>query len=189
VPSFYERGQDGVPERWVALMRSSIGNLCQFFNTHRMVNEYTERLYLPAARQYRRLTDASAARASDLAEWRARVALAWPKVRVVAVETPVDGVLKVGEPLQARALVDLGGLAPDDVAVEFALGRVEPGGGLIDAAITPMRQAGAANGVHEYVADTFSPDASGLHGYSVRVLPRHPDLEQPFVPGLITWAG
>jgi hypothetical protein len=30
--------------------------------------------------------------------------------------------------------------------------------------------------------------ASGRHGYTVRVLPYHPDLTTPFLPGLILWA-
>ena len=170
-------------------MKRSIGTCAPFFNTHRMVDEYTERLYLPPRgplpaadrgwRHSRQRTWPSLARAG---------AVAWPEVRVVAVETPVDGVLKVGEPLQACARVDLGGLAPDDVAVEFALGRVEPGGALAEAAMTPMRHAGARDGVHEYVAETFRPTPAACTATACACLPRHPDLEQPFVPGLITWA-
>jgi hypothetical protein len=30
---------------------------------------------------------------------------------------------------------------------------------------------------------------SGRHGYTARLLPRHPNLKHPFVPGLIAWAG
>lgn len=29
---------------------------------------------------------------------------------------------------------------------------------------------------------------SGLHGYTVRVVPKHADLTTPFLPGLIVWA-
>src|SRR5262245_12244908 len=49
IPTFYDRGEDALPRRWVERMKSSIGNLCHFFNTHRMVREYTERFYLPAS--------------------------------------------------------------------------------------------------------------------------------------------
>jgi hypothetical protein len=30
---------------------------------------------------------------------------------------------------------------------------------------------------------------SGQHGFTVRVLPHHPDLTTSFQPGLIVWAG
>ncbi len=29
--------------------------------------------------------------------------------------------------------------------------------------------------------------SSGQYGYAVRVLPRHPDLGNPFEPGLVVW--
>ena len=29
---------------------------------------------------------------------------------------------------------------------------------------------------------------SGLHGYTARILPQHPDLVTPFLPGFIKWA-
>ncbi len=49
IPRYYERGKDGVPRRWTELMRSSIGSTLWRFSTTRMLHEYTERLYLPAA--------------------------------------------------------------------------------------------------------------------------------------------
>jgi starch phosphorylase len=48
IPVYYDRNGDGVPVRWVAMMKSSIGKLGGRFNTNRMVAEYTERYYLPA---------------------------------------------------------------------------------------------------------------------------------------------
>jgi len=48
LPAYYERDDDGLPARWIALMRRSIADLGTQFSTTRMVREYTERLYLPA---------------------------------------------------------------------------------------------------------------------------------------------
>lgn len=47
VPTFYERDARGIPTRWTAMMVASIGTLCPYFNTDRMVREYVERDYLP----------------------------------------------------------------------------------------------------------------------------------------------
>jgi glycogen phosphorylase len=43
VPCFHDRDTDGVPQRWVAMMRDSIRVLSPRFSTHRMVAEYAER--------------------------------------------------------------------------------------------------------------------------------------------------
>ncbi len=49
IPRYYGRDADRVPRRWTELMRSSIGSTIWRFSTTRMLHEYTEQLYLPAA--------------------------------------------------------------------------------------------------------------------------------------------
>jgi glycogen phosphorylase len=49
VPEYYERDRSGIPVRWVERMRRSIATTLWQFSTTRMLHEYTERLYLPAA--------------------------------------------------------------------------------------------------------------------------------------------
>jgi glycogen phosphorylase len=48
LPAYYERDENGLPTRWIEMMRHSIGELGPQFGTNRMVAEYVERLYLPA---------------------------------------------------------------------------------------------------------------------------------------------
>jgi len=50
LPAFFERDANGLPTRWVEMMRHSIAELGTEFSTNRMVREYVERLYLPAHR-------------------------------------------------------------------------------------------------------------------------------------------
>jgi starch phosphorylase len=49
IPAYYERDADGFPDRWAQLMRNSIASTIWRFSTTRMLHEYVERLYLPAA--------------------------------------------------------------------------------------------------------------------------------------------
>ena len=49
VPEYYDRDAAGIPVRWVERMRRSIATTLWQFSTTRMLHEYTERLYLPAA--------------------------------------------------------------------------------------------------------------------------------------------
>ncbi|MFQ6059490.1 MAG: glycosyltransferase family 1 protein, partial [Anaerolineae bacterium] len=190
IPTFYDRGADGLPRRWIARMKASIGTLCHFFNTHRMVQEYTECFYLPAAARYRQLTADGMARARALAAWKARVQEGWPQVRVEAVGAEPLGELRVGDEVHARARVHLGVLTPDDVRVELYLGRVDAEGEIVEAEATPMQPVGPdGEGNYRFEVGAVPCRKSGLHGYTVRVLPHHPDLPTPFLPGLIVWAG
>ncbi len=49
IPAYYERDANGIPTRWLQLMRNSIASTIWRFSTTRMLHEYVERLYLPAA--------------------------------------------------------------------------------------------------------------------------------------------
>ncbi len=45
IPTFYDRNKDGVPERWIEMMRSSIKSVLPAFCSSRMVAEYDEQAY------------------------------------------------------------------------------------------------------------------------------------------------
>ncbi|UCF20120.1 MAG: alpha-glucan family phosphorylase [Gemmatimonadota bacterium] len=189
VPLFYERGAHDFSREWVERMKASIANLCHRFNIHRMVQEYTERFYLPAAKRHADLVANDAAGARALAAWKARVRAGWPALRVESVDSDSHRELRVGGQLRVQAQVQLGGLTPDDVTVELYMGRLDTAGDLVAATGTPMQvvqQLG--DGRYLLEATGVACCDSGLHGYTVRVLPRYPGLVTPFLPGLITWA-
>jgi starch phosphorylase len=189
VPLFYDRGVNGLPRRWIGHMKASIGTLSCYFNTHRMVQEYTEHFYLPSAQRYWQLSADDMARAKALAAWKTRVLGGWSQVRVERVETERFTELQVGDKFHAKARVHLGSLTPDDVRVELYLGRVDAGGELVGAKATAMHPVGQGKvGSYFFEASDVTCSASGQHGYTVRVLPHHPDLTTPFLPELIVWA-
>ncbi len=49
VPTFYERDENGIPLRWVAMMRASIRYITTDFGARRMVMDYFNRAYAPGA--------------------------------------------------------------------------------------------------------------------------------------------
>jgi starch phosphorylase len=50
MPLFYQRDADDVPRGWVQVMKEAIRTIVPVFCTRRMVKEYTEKFYVPAAR-------------------------------------------------------------------------------------------------------------------------------------------
>jgi starch phosphorylase len=186
-PLFYDRGVDGLPRGWLAKMQSALAQLNCYFNTHRMVREYTERYYLPAGERQHLMTAGDGSRASDLAGWKSRVREAWPQVRVVAVQSSGDGELAVGDAITVTAEVHLGGMSPDQVIVELYQGRIDTAGNIVDAEATIMEPAGTTGDNHLFEAAEVSFAASGKHGFTVRVLPHHADLVNPHLMGLLCW--
>jgi starch phosphorylase len=189
-PMFYDRGVDRLPRRWLARIKASIGNLCHYYNTHQMVQGYTECFYLPSEGRFEQLTADQMARARALAVWKSGLKSCWHQVRVQLEETPTPSEIELGRLIQAAARVHLGTLRPEDVRVELYLGHVDASGEIADAhaaLMQPVQDMGAGDRLYE--ANVVPSAKSGLHGYTVRVLPNHPDLVTPFLPGLIVWAG
>ncbi len=50
VPLYYERDWTGIPRGWIKLMKESIRSIVPFFCTRRMMKEYTEQMYVEAAK-------------------------------------------------------------------------------------------------------------------------------------------
>jgi glycogen phosphorylase len=49
IPLFHDRGPDGVPRRWLAMVRDSLKTNGPRFSAARMVGEYADRIYPPSA--------------------------------------------------------------------------------------------------------------------------------------------
>ncbi|MFF8408029.1 alpha-glucan family phosphorylase [Streptomyces omiyaensis] len=185
-PRFYDRGPDGVPAAWTAMVRRTLAELGPKVLADRMVREYVERLYVPAAGARRALAPD---RARELAAWKTRVRAAWPGVSVDHVEIG-DDLAEAGAELGAtpvvRVRVALGGLAPDDVEVQAVTGRVDAEDSLTDTRAVTLKPAGGPDleGRQPY-AGTLELDRTGPFGCTVRVLPAHPLLAHPAELGLL----
>lgn len=186
VPRFYDRSEGPVPRRWVERMKSSISTLGNFVSADRMVRDYVEELYEPSAASGAEMSADGYARARALAEWKANVREVWGDVQVLQVEGDITAG-NVGQERKVSALVKLGRLSSDDVAVHVAHGRVGANGELIEPAMVQMSPLSNENGVCSFEA-AFPTDDAGLYGYTVRVLPSHPDLTSPMELGVVAWA-
>ncbi|MEV8602901.1 glycosyltransferase family 1 protein [Streptomyces griseoviridis] len=184
-PRFYERGRTGLPDRWIEMVRQTLTLLGPKVLAGRMVREYVERLYTPAAHAHRAMTPDTA---RALAGWKERVRAAWPGVRVDHVETTTaTPTAELGSTLGLRVRVALAGLGPEDVEVQAVSGRVDPEDRLTDATATPLKPVGTPDLEGRWLYEgPLALDRTGPYGYTVRILPSHPLLASPTELGLVT---
>ncbi|MER5877437.1 glycosyltransferase family 1 protein [Streptomyces sp. NPDC060235] len=183
-PRFYDRGRHGLPDRWIEMVRQTLTHLGPKVLAGRMVREYVERLYAPAAHAHRSLT-ADAAR--ELAGWKARVRAAWPQVTVDHLEaTSATTTAELGASLSLRVRVGLGELSPEDVEVQAVAGRVGTDDRIADAVCVPLKPAGGSDLDGRWVYEgPLSLDRTGPFGYTVRILPAHRLLASGAELGLV----
>ena len=188
LPLFYDRGPGGpLPRSWVRRVKASLRTLGPQVEASRMVRDYVEQMYEPAATRADTMVTGSWERARSLAAWKRRVAQGWEAVNVAAVEGDTS-TLEVGAVRSVSAVVSLGTLSTDDVAVQLAHGQVGPSDELSNTEVVEMELLGLGDeaGQHRFVG-TFACERTGRHGFTVRVVPKHRDLPVPAEMGCVAW--
>jgi len=195
-PKFYERDDQGVPPRWIEMVLHTLETLGPKVLASRMVRDYVEQYYRPAAESLRRTVGpgtygrrAEFGAARELAAYRRRAEQAWPKIHIAHVDsTGLPDTPLLGSKLTLTATVQLAELRPRDVAVQAVLGRVDASDALLDPVTIEMSHTGTAGAGNEIFSTTTPLPVAGPVGYTVRVLPNHPMLAASNELGLVTLA-
>ena len=192
-PKFYDRDPDGVPVRWVQMVRHTLQSLGPKVLASRMVRDYTEQYYLPAAAALHRTTGAidglPYGQARELSAFVQRVREAWPEVAITDVDsTGLPDTPELGSQLTLTAALALAGLRPDEVVVQAVLGRVDSTDALQNPIYLDMTHVGPGEGGTEIFSVTTPLPVSGSVGYTVRVMPHHELLAGDAELGLVKFA-
>jgi glycogen phosphorylase len=179
VPAFYNLGDDGLPHVWLARVRASMARLTQRFSADRMVREYVERCYLPAAAHAQRRLAGDGEVADSVVSWAREIDELWHDVRFERV-----GYEHVAGGLRVEAVVHLGALSPGAVRAQLfahpvhgeAPEVVELGEGL---------PADATPGT--YIYETRLQTMWPTEHYTARVIPYHADAAVPLEQANILW--
>jgi starch phosphorylase len=102
------------------------------------------------------------------------------------METDAKEEQPVNSEFEVRASLNLGQLSPEDVSVELYGGELDADREIVEGHATRMAYVGVRRGVSLFAGKVHFQQ-SGLRGYTLRVLPRHEDLANPFDPRLILW--
>ena len=200
VPLYYTHNEDGLPAEWIRRSKRAMSTVIPCFNMRRVLQDYTDALYKPAAASGRRLSANDFAGARQLADWKQEVRLAWPKVGLRPIEEAPTELPQMGR-LKARVAVVLNGLDPESVRVEFVARRSLPEAdfeppplssyratvpdGLWSAQLSPTG-ATEADGAIVYELDA-APPACGQFATQIRISPWHELLSHPYEMGLMKW--
>ncbi len=207
IPLYCDRGKYGYSEGWVHMAKRSMASVLPRFNMSRVVNEYTTRLYEPAARTGKALADGEFAGARTLAQWKARVRGAWPALGLRLTHAPRSRV-RFGESVSLTVAAELNGLQPEDVVIEALVSYqsdpdepVARGNAPEDMRSSVTRRAEEPSFTrlalhharqrddtleHDFVLELV-PRTCGRLSYRIRMYAYHRLLAHPFEMGLMQW--
>jgi len=190
IPLYYAKPDGRIPIAWIQLMRESMRSVTPVFNTHRMVKEYTERLYEPAAKGYKALSANHCKAAIELAKWKHSTRVDWPQIRIESVDTSYAGrdSMFVGDKLEITARVYLGTVDPTHVRLQAYVGESDNNALRNTHTVDlPNVEKIGTDGRYQF-SGSLQASESGSYGFNVRVIPTHPNIVQEHELRLITWA-
>lgn len=184
-PRFYDVDEQGIPTRWIEMVRHTLKSLGPKVLATRQVRDYVRELYAPAA-QHARMLNSDFTGARDLAAWKQRIRGAWSGVHVEHVESSGHGdEPEVGGVLTVRAFIALGELTAEDVEVQVVHGPIGADDRLGDTHLSVMTQAEAYEDGRFRFDAQVPLDTSGPFGYTVRVVPHNRALASIAELGLV----
>ncbi|MFW5643536.1 MAG: alpha-glucan family phosphorylase, partial [Alkalispirochaeta sp.] len=150
IPTYYDRGRDGLPREWIRKMKASMQKLGGLFSTSRMLTEYSENFYLPALKNAERIIKSGYEIPRHLASYVDRIRHAWGDIAVFDITGGTGRHLKVGENLSVECRVSLGEIEPSEVTIQLYTGRINADGVLVSPRLTEMKATGTDAKGHVY---------------------------------------
>jgi starch phosphorylase len=191
IPLFYSRGEDGLPREWIQKVKQSMKKLGPYFNTHRMVQQYFENYYKAALEKRQLFSERKWSNAKELAGWKENTRKNWNSIRLVNLVTPDNSKpIFVGQEVPITAEISLGELTPQDVEVQVYYGPLDQQDNPeYNETIILKSESRKSKESNYKFTGSITTRKSGQQGFTIRVLPKHPLLLNPFELGLIYWAG
>ncbi len=187
-PLFYHRGQDGVPARWIEVMKRSISETGATYSSDRMLAEYLDRFYMPSYEYVQSLSANDFLGARELASWKSGIREHWDAIEIteVSADIPPGGFCSVGQIIPITVKIDAQGFEPEDLAVEIHFGTAGSDEWITDR-LSIMLEHSERNEQSFVFKGSIECLTSGNRGFTVRILPKHRLCGRIVEPGLVHW--
>jgi alpha-glucan phosphorylases len=184
IPLYYKRGDGNVADEWVNLMKESICSLAPVYNTHRMVTDYWNKMYVPTSARGKRYAADNFEVASRVAAYKQFIRSNWSGVQVRNVDIQEDDGSRNGMK-KFRAEIQLGAIWQGDIRVE-AVGS-DGHRGIWKVKLEPVQQQAKGLYVFEGASADIPTDNIWTADVNVRVTPISPDFANEFEMELAAW--
>ena len=116
IPMFYQRDKSGIPREWVGMMKNAIKTIPSYFNTTRMLMEYTEKFYLPLHNLYFEICNNNYNEIKNFMVWKRQIKSQWNTVNFINAGIENED-LKTGDEAVFFAEISLGDVNLNDINV------------------------------------------------------------------------
>jgi len=188
IPTFYDRDDKEVPEKWIAMVKKNIAEIAPHFTTRRMLNDYFDKFYNQLFEQNTQLTADKHSGAKEIVRWKRKIWTVWDDIKVENTKLPdsYDRPLKLGDHFKAEIELNLAGLSPDEIGLEIIFGHKEHDTIKEFTAVQNMEVKSVTEHTVVYACDIPLAQA-GVFDYAFRLYPKHKLLPHRQNFSLVKW--
>jgi phosphorylase/glycogen(starch) synthase len=199
IPMYYSRNTRGYPEKWVKKIKASMASIISHYNTHRMLKEYIESMYIPTAKRYLSVRENNFSKAREYAEWKKSISTRFPSVHIhhIAIEGIDGDILNVGDKMTICVEVNKGKVDKNEIKAEVLISQNKG-----DESIAFSGEGEAQFENIEYLTmqlvsenqnilkyeGIYTAQKSGKFDYGIRILPNYSGIDDIIDVNLIFWA-
>ncbi|MBN1798713.1 MAG: alpha-glucan family phosphorylase [Spirochaetales bacterium] len=199
IPMYYNRNTRGVPENWIKKSKSSMTSIISHYNTHRMLKEYVESMYIPTAKRSLAVSENNFSKAREYTEWKKTVSTCFPSVHIqhIAIEGIDGDILNVGDNLKIYIEVNKGKVNKQEIRAEVLISQNKDEESITfsgiqdsqfeDIEYIPMRLISEKQNILKYEC-SYTAQKSGKFDYGIRILPHYPGIDDIIDANLVFWA-
>ncbi|MDO8784921.1 MAG: alpha-glucan family phosphorylase, partial [Syntrophales bacterium] len=189
IPTFYDRGVSGLPEKWISMIKRSLQTMVPKFTSERMLLQYYNEMYLPAMTRAGELSEDSYKMARELADWKLKIPMRFSSLKILDVNiVGLHGsTVLVNKPLLVEVKIDPGRLEPGEILVEMAVGKKEGRDFINDPELVPLKITNSGPDGTLTFSVSYVVQDNGPHSYGIRVMPYNKNALYRHEAGLILW--
>jgi alpha-glucan phosphorylase-like protein len=188
IPTYYQKGADGISAPWVQYIKNIISEVAPDFTMQRMLHDYYDRFYLKLYERGRKMRAKKFAAAMEITQFKEKMTHAWEAIEVVDAEImdTDNHPLPSGKAFEAKIKVFLGSLKPEEVGMEAVFYKRKSEDTLVPQVIREMTVLSRNGHTATYVCK-IDPKVSGVYEYGFRIFPKHPLLAHRQDLNLVHW--
>ncbi|TFH39768.1 MAG: alpha-glucan family phosphorylase [Bacteroidia bacterium] len=177
IPAYYNRDINGIPVEWISYIKNSLVKVAPEFTSKRMIDDYYRRYYMNLWERSQRLEKNDYAGAITIRKWKDFMKGEWNRLEILSsnMEKPKENVYRSGMRYTGEVILNINGLRPDDIGVEFIIARMAQDGRHEYVASYDLELVDSRDGRSLYKLEMV-PEKAGTFFYGLRLYPHNSEL-------------
>ncbi len=189
VPTFYDRGEDGIPHKWVQYVKNTISEIAPHFTMKRQLDDYIRKFYTRLYDRTRVIRENNYEKARKIAKWKQKILHNWDAIEVSSVGFTDSNhhALSLGDMFHAEVVLNLFDIKPEDLCVEMIAGHrindsMKNPTIIHELQLEHAEKNRAVFGLHVHTTN------AGVFDFAFRITPKNDLLPHRLDFNLVKWA-